>query len=32
MILVVNLLTGALAMLLDPRLRGDGLKLGGAAS
>jgi peptide/nickel transport system permease protein len=32
MILVVNLLTGALAMLLDPRLREDGLKLGGAAS
>jgi peptide/nickel transport system permease protein len=32
MILVVNLLTGALAMLLDPRLREDGLKLGSAAS
>jgi peptide/nickel transport system permease protein len=32
MILVVNLLTGALAMLLDPRLREDGIKLGGAAS
>jgi peptide/nickel transport system permease protein len=32
MILVVNLLTDTLAMLLDPRLREDGIKLGGAAS
>ena len=32
MILVVNLLTDALAMLLDPRLREDGLGLGSAAS
>jgi peptide/nickel transport system permease protein len=32
MILVVNLLTDTLAMLLDPRLREDGLTLGSAAS
>jgi peptide/nickel transport system permease protein len=32
MILVANLLTDALAMLLDPRLREDGLTLGSAAS
>jgi peptide/nickel transport system permease protein len=32
MILVANLLTGVLAMLLDPRLREDGLTLGSAAS
>jgi peptide/nickel transport system permease protein len=32
MILVVNLLTGALTALLDPRLRDDGLALGSAAS
>jgi ABC-type dipeptide/oligopeptide/nickel transport system permease component len=31
MILVVNLLTDTLAMLLDPRLREDGLELGSAA-
>ena len=32
MILVVNILTGALATLLDPRLREDGIALGSAAS
>jgi len=32
MILVANLLTDTLAMLLDPRLREDGLTLGSAAS
>ena len=32
MILFANLLTGALATLLDPRLREDGLTLGSAAS
>jgi peptide/nickel transport system permease protein len=32
MILVVNILTGALTALLDPRLREDGLALGSAAS
>jgi peptide/nickel transport system permease protein len=32
MILVVNILTGALATLLDPRLREDGLRFGSAGS
>jgi ABC-type dipeptide/oligopeptide/nickel transport system permease component len=32
MILVVNILTGALTTLLDPRLREDGLALGRAGS
>jgi ABC-type dipeptide/oligopeptide/nickel transport system permease component len=32
MILVANLLTSVLAMLLDPRLREDGLTLGSATS
>ncbi|MDF2758747.1 MAG: binding-protein-dependent transport system inner rane component [Thermomicrobiales bacterium] len=32
MILVVNILTGALTAVLDPRLREDGLALGSAAS
>jgi hypothetical protein len=32
MILVVNIVTGGLTALLDPRIREDGLALGSAAS